>query len=132
MTTLMEGMVVHLMGDTGVTGIIGTRLYPMVVPQDAELPAAAYQQLSGPREHSHSGASGLVRARVQFTCMGASYNAAKDVAEALRLSLDGFKGSMGNVDVQAVFLDNEVDGYASTFEAAVTRVDFVVWYGEER
>jgi len=116
------------MADSDVTDLISTRLYPMVVPQDAELPAAAYQRISGPREHSHDGATGLARARMQFTVLGSTYENGKDIAEALRGSMDGFSGTMGTVTVDAVLLENDVDAWGTVFDKATVRQDYLFWY----
>jgi len=128
--TLEEGIVAHLMADSDVTDLISTRLYPMVVPQDVSLPAVAYQRISGPREPVHEGASGLARARMQFTVLGSTYEGGKDVAEALRGSMDGFSGTMGTVAVNAAFLENDVDAWGTVFDKAVVRQDYMFWYQE--
>jgi len=128
--TLEEGLYDHLTNDAGVSALVGTRIYPLVVPQDVALPAIAYQRISGPRDHAHDGPSGLGRARMQFTFVGTSYSQAKSVAEAVRASLDGFKGTMGTVTVGAVLLDNEHDSWATAFDKPVVRHDYMIWYQE--
>lgn len=128
--TLEEGWYAHLAADSGVAALVSTRIYPLVMPQDVDLPAIAYQKISGPRDHVHEGPSGLVTARMQVTCLGSSYSAAKGLSEAVRVAVDGFSGTMGTVTVNAALLVNEVDSWADGFEAPVVRLDFMVWYQE--
>lgn len=128
---LEEGLYAYLVADAGVAALIGTRLYPLLVPQDAALPAMAYQRISGPRDHTHDGASGLAMARIQFTAVGSSYSEAKSVMAALRAALDGFSGTMGEVTVGAALLQNERDEWAESFDLPVVRQDYMVWYQEE-
>lgn len=130
MATIEEGLVAHLMADSSVTDLISTRLYPLVVPQDASLPAVAYQRISGPREHAHDGPSGLARARVQFTALGSTYAEAKSVVTALQGSLDGRKRGLPGVRSNAINLLDERDVWLDVFEKPGIQVDFLVWYQE--
>lgn len=131
MSTLEEGLYAFLTANAGVFGLVGERIYPQVIPQDAPMPAVAYQRISSPREYSHyPGASGLARARMQFTCEGDSYRQAKRVAEAIRAALSGYKGVAGDVTIGAAFLENENDSYSEGYQMPVVRVDYVIWYQE--
>lgn len=128
--TIEQGLYTHLAADGGVSALVSTRIYPQVIPQDVDLPAIAYQKISAPRDHTHDGPSGLVRARMQITCAGASYAVAKTLSEAVRAALDGFSGTMGSTTVNAVFLDNERDDWAQVFESPVVEADYMFWYLE--
>jgi hypothetical protein len=127
---LEEGLVTHLMADSGVTDLISTRLFPLVVPQDVTLPAVAYQRISGIPQNAHDGSSGLTVARIQFTCHGSSYTSAKAVAAALRAALNGKKGGMGSTEVNVSLLQDESDGWAERHGAPTVRQDYMIWYQE--
>lgn len=129
--TIEAGLNTHLLADSNVTGLVGARIYPLKAPQDADLPAIAYQKISGPRDETQSGPSGLVEARMQITCLGSTYSEAKSVAEVVRGSIDGFSGTMGSVSVGACHLDNEIDGWAATFEKPTVRHDYLIWYQDD-
>lgn len=128
--TIEAGLYAHLLTDSGVTALVGTRIYPLLVPQDADLPAIAYQRISGPRDHTHDGSSGLAFARMQLTFVASSYDDAKSLGEAVRAAIDGHKGSMGDVTVGACLLDQERDDWATVFESPVVRQDYLIWYQE--
>lgn len=128
--TIEEGLYELLTMDTAVAALVGTRIYPLLVPQDADLPAMAYQRISGPRDHTHSGASGLAMARMQLTYLASSYAAVKALAEAVRAALDGLRGSMGEVTVGSCMLENEFDSWAAVFGLPTVRHDYLIWYQE--
>jgi len=81
----------ELTRNPAVAALVSTRIYPGMIPQDADLPAIAYQQISNPPTYSHSGNSGLWNARVQLICVAANYLAAHALSETVRLALDGKK-----------------------------------------
>lgn len=131
MATLEEGLVAKLLAMAGVTSLVGTRIYPLVEPQDASLPAIVYQRISGPRDHVMEGASGLAMARMQLTMLASTYSGAKALAEAVRAALDGVgHATWGTVPVERSFLENDSDAWADRFEAPVVRHDYSIWYRE--
>lgn len=78
-----------LTGDTGVSAIVGSRVYPVVIPQKAALPCVTYLRVSGPQEMSLSGHSGLESVRVQVDAWAESYETAKSLASAIQSALLG-------------------------------------------
>lgn len=127
-----EGFHEHLTADAGVSAIT-TRGYPVKAPQDVVLPCWVYQKLSGPREHSHDGASGDAHPRIRIRCYAKSYPGAKALANAARIALDGFSGTMGDNNtcvVGAVFLANEIDGWDEEAKADFVSLDFTCWHKE--
>jgi hypothetical protein len=116
-----------------VSNLIGSRIYPNIVPQKAPMPAITYQQISGPRLHDMQGAVGLAKARYQINCWAVSYAGAKELAEAVRLVLDGYS-SAGTIVV--IHLNNEGDmpeiiAGDDVLGRYGKRLDFMVWFREQ-
>jgi hypothetical protein len=116
-----------------VSNLIGTRIYPNIVPQKAPMPAVTYQQISGPRLHDMQGAVGMCKARYQINCWAASYAKAKELAEVVRLTLDGYS-SAGTIKV--IHLANEGDlpktiPGIDELTRYGKRLDFFVWFTEQ-
>lgn len=88
----------HLANNASIVAKVGTRIYPVKLPQGVELPAITYQRISGVREHNIAGPSGRARPRIQIDCWAESYSEAKSVADTVRLVLDGHKGNFGHGD----------------------------------
>ena len=129
MSTLEEALYAHLAADAAIAALVSTRIYPMLVPQDSDLPAIAYQRISRIGQHSHDGASVPARARIQITCLASTYSGAKALAGAVEDALDGYSGTVSSVVIDA-FLDNELDEWAGTFDLPVVRQDYLIWYEE--
>jgi hypothetical protein len=115
-----------------VSVLIGSRIYPNIVPQKAPMPAITYQQISGPRLHDMQGAVGMAKARYQINCWAVSYAEAKELAEAVRLTLDGYS-SEGTIKV--IHLANEGDlpktlPGLDQLTRYGKRLDFFVWFTE--
>lgn len=110
-----------------------TRVYPFVIPQDATLPAIAYQRVSGPRSLAHDGNLYFAEGRFQFTCTATTYAAAKALVNQVRALFHGFKGLMGGasgVTVGYCAADNEIDGYNQAGEKFTVRLDVIIHYQE--
>lgn len=132
---LEEAIYGQLVGNATVGGLVSTRVYPLMIPQEVALPAIAYQRISGMRALAHDGEVGFAEARVQFTCQAESYDGAKDLARGVRLCLAGFNGVMGGsaakgVRVQGVRTENEMDGWGMVAGHWTVRLDMMFWYLE--
>lgn len=123
----------HLRLDAAVAALVGTRIYPDLAPQEPEPPLLVYQRISTPRDYSQSGETGLVNPRFQITCVAKTTTQLRNLADAVRFRLNGFKGTMSSgpgVSVGAVFLDNEVESYQSDILNYVMRQDYIFWHTE--
>lgn len=115
--------------DATVTGLIGTRMYPAPIPQDAALPALAYQLISQPGQYAHhEGDIGLRRSRVQLTARATDYARIRALLSALSAALSGYRGTTGSTHFQAIFEDNVRDEWAERFERGVGRMDLIIWH----
>lgn len=131
-----QALFVELKTAAGITALVGTRVYPLILPQNAAFPAITFQKVSGSRSHSQSGPSNLAHPRFQISCWAkgdTAYPDAKGLAAQVRQAIDGFKGTMGGaggVDVQSCELVSEVDGYVGESYLYVVHLDFVMWHRE--
>ncbi len=127
-----------LANDATVSALVGDRISPWVQLQSQDLPAITYHQVSSDRVSSMDGSSGLAALRFQIDCWASTYAGVKALAEAVRLELEGYKGSPVSAVIHAVFLENDSDVAVSVEpgrqEPAIYRVsmDFVVWADESR
>jgi len=83
------------------------RVYPRRLPQGVTLPAITYALVSSGIEYQSAGQSSLETPRYQLDCWGATYLAAKTLAEELKARLSGFRGQMGTKTVTAAFIEGE-------------------------
>lgn len=122
----------HLSTQAGVTALVGTRIYPLVLPQNVAYPAIRYQRISTPRVYSKSGPSGDSRPRLQIDCWALTYGDAKRLADAVETAMKGFAGTHNGHRVASVVCDDEQDGYEPDPAPPVYRrtLDFLIWYEE--
>ena len=122
----------HLRDHTGLSALISGRVYPLTMPQDVTLPAVVYQRVTGPREYSFTGSSGLAHPRFQVSVWAETYASAKDVAEQIKVALGGYNGGMGSGGtlVYGSFIENELDFYEPDTRLYHVPVDFTMWHRE--
>jgi hypothetical protein len=135
MATLEAALFYHLTNTAGTTpGLIGTRLYPLVLPQDPTYPALTYQVIEDIPPMAHDGPGDLFGALVQFDCYGASYSAAKTLARGLRADLNGKSGAIGaagaRVRLAGAFLQGMMDHHEPTTAVWRVMVEFLINYKE--
>lgn len=91
--------------------LLGFRLYPIVAPVSAGLPFCVYQRSVIERNQTLAAPVGVPRVSMQIDTYSATYEQAREVADALRENLDGWSGSAYGVDVKHVALESERDGF---------------------
>ena len=104
----------------GLTDLVGTRIYAMVLPQDEPLPAVTYQRISTVPVSALSVDDSLVLYHHQVNAWGKSYGDAHDVAEQVRLALQRYSHG----DIRDVLLDEIQDDYDSETHEYRVIMDF--------
>jgi len=91
-----------LLTNSAVFALVGPRIYPVVIPEGSEYPCISYQRIDG----SHITAPllaladpGAGAARLQITAWGKTYESAKAVAEAARIALQRWRGTIAGIVV---------------------------------
>ncbi len=101
-----------LVGNASFTALAGTRIHPLMVPAGTALPWVVYRRLGITREQGLGGPIGAPKVRIEYTAVGATYAAARTLADAMRAILDGYNGTSDNTTVNNVSLDDEADDLA--------------------
>lgn len=126
-----EALTAYLMSTTAVTALIGTRWYPVLIPQDAIRPAAAFQRLPGTqRVMAHDGPVGVASCTIQITAQAELYADAKAVLRAIRLAVDGYRGLMYGLQVYRAAVNGDGDGWAEQLSMPTLRMDIDMSYEE--
>lgn len=100
-----EDLVALLLANTGVSALVGTRIYWVERKQGAALPGVALTLIDGGEGHTQDGPDGLGQYRVQIDSYGATYASAKAVARAITAALDGVRAGR----LQGMFHDSSRD-----------------------
>lgn len=121
--------------DATLTAIVSTRIYINLALQGAAVPHVTYQQLSGLRDEVMIGPSGLVESRFQINIWGDTYTENRSIANAVRGLLDGYSGTVGTVEIEAIHMIDESDvpqfpAGKDVIKRYGKRLDFTVWFKE--
>jgi hypothetical protein len=130
MAVLEEGLYAYLSTYAGLTSLISTRVYPLVIPQGATLPCLTYQRISTNRSLSHDSSgigSELTSSRFQFDAWATTALSAKAITDQVRAALNGKKGTMASVTIQAGLVDDEQSLFEPDTKLYRSRSDFFIW-----
>ena len=118
-----------LKNNSGVSALVGTRIYPLAIPQDATLPAIQYQKISSRGYYTHDGEA-AVRSRIQISAVAETYEAADDIAGAIQSCLSGYRNAAAGVRIFSCFLEGERDGFGILNDLEVVQQDYMILHGE--
>ena len=100
-----EALATEMRSDSGISTLVSTRIYPLTIPQDAELPAITYQEVSSVPEHV--------------------------ITDAVRILMQDFTGTFGGgsgVTVSRIFWEDEMDMYEQGEKLYYTVIDIIIWW----
>ncbi len=96
-------------GHTATSALIGTRCYPLRLPQKPTLPAIVYQRISSSPQIGTTDRRGT---RFQFSCWASTYAGAKALAAQVRAALENH----ADTTVRMGRVVNEIDDFDETVE----------------
>lgn len=107
--------------------LIGTRCYPVTLPQAPSYPAMTYQQISEPRAHAMGSDPGLVHPRFQLTAFAKTRTAAQDLAAAIITDFSRQRGTIAGVTIQDILVEDRHDlPWDPEVEVHMVPVDVIV------
>jgi hypothetical protein len=100
-----------------ITPLIGTRVYPLEIPQDPTLPALCYSFVGGSSTNTLT-TTGIAKWRLQVDCYGDTYADAVTLRNAVVQTLNGYYDATMNVMLITPrdFFDHELLQYRATAE----------------
>lgn len=122
-----------LVSSTAVSAVVSSRIYPVIAPANAALPLITFRRSSVRRGQSLSGPIGNPTVGLDLDIYATTYEAARELADKCRTVLDGYGGTVNNVEVSNTSLDNEYDGFVQLSGGevppvySVTQVYSVLW-----
>lgn len=99
---MIGDIITRLLADSRITDVVGQRIFPVHVDQDAELPAIMVTITDMDTNPTKTGASSDDILDLDVTVYSRSAKQSFDVAEHVRTSLDNFTGTMGSTTVQSL------------------------------
>ena len=102
---------IALLTDPAVAMALGTKVYPLLAPKTVSLPLVTYRRSNINREHTLAAPMGMPTVSVEVSCYAATYEDVREVADVVRRRLDGYGGTVDNVEVKNVSLEQEADDF---------------------
>ena len=99
---------------------VNTRVFPIVIPQDSELPAITYQRISAQKITSLSGYSNLENSHILINSWATKYETVKALAEDIHSVMDNSTGFK-------TVLSNELDAFDPEAGLWAVSQDFSCW-----
>lgn len=101
-----------LIATPAVARIVGFQVYPIAVPKTgASLPFIVYKRANITRENALSGPLFVPVVGLQIASWALSYDAVRELADEVRLALDGHTGTMAAATIQDMRLVSETDDF---------------------
>jgi hypothetical protein len=111
MADIGVGLRTYLLTKTEITDLVGTRVYPSALPQNADLPAIVYDVMGGAPDDVLTGSSGSYHALIDIECISTNHIDSNDLAEQIRLVTQGYFGAMGGEQCNACRLLGRLEDY---------------------
>lgn len=106
--------------------IAGTRLFPVLLPEESTLPAATYQRITTTRNYTTTGPVALNRVRMQFDCWAETYSQVKQLQAVLLAILDD-RSIYAGTDIDSITLITATDGYEQDARTYRVTLDFYAY-----
>ena len=118
--TLLRG---GLIADAGVAALVGTRVYPGLLPQKPTYEAITYERVSNTGQ---DGSSNRKQSRWQINCWGATYAEAHVLANAVKAALEEWHDVDHTPGIERARVVNEIDDYDDNVEVYRVIVDVML------
>jgi hypothetical protein len=106
--------------------LVGSRIYPGWIPENAIMPAVAFLVISDTNHHDIS----VAFPRMQFSVFSPRYLEAKEIADVIKKSLKRFKGDMGGTPVIQIVFENGYETFENASRIYHVVLDFKIIYWE--
>lgn len=114
-----------------ITDEIGTRFYPLRLPQQSEIPACTFQMIADVPSHNLSGPQGHVRTLLQIDTYAATYAKSVEVADLIRKQIDGYAGTVSGTIITSVQRASALSTYETGIDQYRMTTDYRIGYYEE-
>jgi hypothetical protein len=123
-----EAIYSALTGNATLTGLVSTRIYPLVLPQECDLPAVTFFRVSNLHNHGMGGDVTLMETRLQISSLADSVSMMRTVSDAVRGVLSRWRGTYESVVVQDSLLDSEMDDFEPETEVYQCIQDYIIYH----
>jgi hypothetical protein len=111
-----------LLADTGITGIVNTRIYPLQLPLDCTLPAIGIHRISNPIDHL----TDVGTPRFQISVWTENYKQSQQLRDIVIDCLNRFRGIQDGVHIKRIVYLEATDMYEDKTDIYHIPIDFKI------
>ena len=104
----LQALYTYMSSKTELTNIVGSKIYPMFIPQKQTIPAITYYPVSTTYGSELCKDNGFVRCIVQFDCHEKNFKKARQLSRVIKNIFQDLHGNMGGIDIQATFIRSDI------------------------
>ena len=109
MKDICQALYEYLSADAEIKNRVRGRIYPIVLPQNAPLPAIVYSPVLANYDSALQGDTGFVRQTVQFVSHDTTYKKTRELSRLIKKALQDYQGDMNGLLIQAVFVKSDYE-----------------------
>ena len=114
MKDICQALYEYLSADAEIKNRVRGRIYPIVLPQNAPLPAIVYSPVLANYDSALQGDTGFVRQTVQFVSHDTTYKKTRELSRLIKKALQDYQGDMNGLLIQAVFVKSDYEYNGNT------------------
>ena len=136
MTDICQAIYAYLSKNEQIRERVGNMIFPIMLPEDAPLPAIVYSPVLANYDSALQGDTGFVRQTMQFVCHDNTFKKARELSRLVKKTFQDYKGDMQGLEIQAVFIksDYEYNGNTSLkfdTEEFMSSIEFEFHFNEK-
>lgn len=136
MKDICQALYEYLSADADIKKRINGRIYPIVLPQNALLPAIVYSPVLANYDSALQGDTGFVRQTVQFVSHDTTYKKTRELSRLIKKALQDYQGDMNGLLIQAVFVKSDYEYNGNTAlkfdtEEYMSSIEFEFYFNEK-
>jgi len=117
--TIEEAIMTYLLAYSGLTALVGRKIFYEELPQGTVLPAVSIIKISDVKDHTLTSQLENERPIFQFTCFALTKASSRLVANQLKLALQDYSGTLSGIEIQKIELQNELSNLDTTSDGTV-------------
>lgn len=136
MKDICQALYEYLSADADIKNRVKGRIYPIVLPQDAPLPAIVYSPVLANYDSALQGDTGFVRQTIQFVSHDKTYKKTRELSRLIKKALQDYEGDMNGLFIQAVFVKSDYEYNGNTAlkfdtEEYMSSIEFEFYFNEK-
>ena len=114
MKDICQAVYERLCSEANISRYVCDRIYPIVLPEDAPLPAIVYTPVLANYDSALQGDTGFVRQTIQFVCHDTTYKKSRELSRKVKRVFQDYHGDMCGLTIQAVFIKSDYEYNGNT------------------